>query len=294
MALNYYELEPRNNRFYSIIADITHKCNMSCSNCYIPNRAIPDMDKFKLFDLLKKLPFKCEIRLIGAEPTMRKDLPEIISKVKELNHRPVIVTNGLKLSNLEYVKTLKKAGLFVVNISLNGGNSNKIYQKTDGGAFANIKIKALQNLARTGFFINTNTILIRGINESVPLDIYNQLKSLKVKRAVMRFRNVGQLGRYAISKKGNYSFQELISLVARDFKLSENEIIKHNQIDGYREKNTILFPVRKGQTIYIKITDWSPEKSSFPDPNSQRRGRITSSFKIAPFFEHIKMNEFGY
>ena len=27
---------------------------------------------------------------------------------------------------------------------------------------------------------------------------------------------------------------------------------------------------------------------------AKRRGRITQDFKIAPFFEHVAMNEFGY
>ena len=149
--MNYYELEPQNNHFYSIGVDITHKCNMNCGNCYIPNRTIPDMDKKSLFVLLEKLPFKCEIRLIGAEPTMRKDLPEIISKVRDLKHRPVLITNGLKLANKDYVKKLKEAGLFIVNISLNGGTDDDIYRKMDGGAYLRKKIKALENCIEAGF-----------------------------------------------------------------------------------------------------------------------------------------------
>ena len=39
----YYELEPENNTFTDVTADVTHQCNMTCSNCYIPNRDIPDI-----------------------------------------------------------------------------------------------------------------------------------------------------------------------------------------------------------------------------------------------------------
>ena len=292
--MNYYELTPEGNHFYSIAADITHKCNMHCKNCYIPNRSLPDMNKQRLFKLLSHLPQKCEIRLIGAEPTMRDDLPEIISKVRELNHRPVLITNGLKLDSLKYVKFLKKSGLFIVNISLNGGFDDRIYKKTDGGSYAKQKLRALNNLAKEGFFINTNTILIKGLNETVPMSIYNALKTLKVRRAVMRFRNVGQVGRYMVSKTENYSYEELIHLIARLFRLNEKDILNHNIIDGYKEKNTVLFPIYKNSSFYIKITDWSPDTENFPDPNSKRRGRITQNFKIAPFWEHLKINEMGY
>ena len=40
----YYELDPEDNHFTDVTADVTHQCNMTCQNCYIPNRDIPDMD----------------------------------------------------------------------------------------------------------------------------------------------------------------------------------------------------------------------------------------------------------
>ena len=290
--LNYFELKPENNTFYSLVADITHKCNMKCKNCYIPNRDFSNMKTDKLFDLLKNLPFKTEIRLMGAEPTMREDLPEIISKVREYNHRPVLITNGLKLANLKYVKLLKEAGLFVVNISLNGGFNDKIYKTMDGRSCAKYKKTALENCITTGFFINTNTIIMRGVNESVPFEIYNELQKLNVKRAVMRFRNVGQIGRYMMTK--NYSFTEILNLFSKTFHFKKTQKLSYNKIDGYEEKNTLLFPVKTGESIYIKLTDWSSKNVNCPDPSSKRRGRITQEFKIAPFFEHVKRNEFGY
>ena len=42
--LNYYEQEPENNTFSDVVIDVTHRCNMNCKNCYIPNRDVPDMD----------------------------------------------------------------------------------------------------------------------------------------------------------------------------------------------------------------------------------------------------------
>ena len=54
----YYELDPEDNHFTDVTADVTHQCNMTCQNCYIPNRDIPDMDVEKLYEFLKKLPDK--------------------------------------------------------------------------------------------------------------------------------------------------------------------------------------------------------------------------------------------
>ena len=42
--MKYTKYQPEENPFMFLVADITHKCNMTCKNCYIPNRDIPDMD----------------------------------------------------------------------------------------------------------------------------------------------------------------------------------------------------------------------------------------------------------
>ena len=112
-------LDPEQNTFDAIMVDLTHRCNMECANCYIPNREIPDMDKDKLFEFVSKLPKRTFVRLIGAEATMRDDLFEIISEVKNLGHRVSLTTNGLKLGREEYVVKLKEAGLRLVLLSMN-------------------------------------------------------------------------------------------------------------------------------------------------------------------------------
>ena len=121
----YKKFKPENNIFNVLVADITHRCNMECSNCYIPNRSIPDMDIKKLYDFIKRLPNRVFIRLIGAEPTMRLDLTNIINNIIQLGHRVSLTTNGLKLGNLNYVRQLKQSGLKYVLISMNGAESIK-------------------------------------------------------------------------------------------------------------------------------------------------------------------------
>ena len=143
--IDYFELEPENNIFYSVVADITHRCNMECANCYIPNRNILDMDADKLIDCISRFPKRSEIRLIGAEPTVRKDLEEIIIRIRETGHRPVMMTNGLKLANYDYAKKIYDAGLKTVNISMNGADDDAVYIITDELKCAKRKMKALKN-----------------------------------------------------------------------------------------------------------------------------------------------------
>ena len=106
------------------------------------------------------------------------------------------------------------------------------------------------------------------------------------------------MGRYSDSAEVNYSFDQLIKLIGSQIDRSPEFIDKHHYIDGISEEENVLFPLRSEngkKSIWIKITDWIPNKTfDVPGPNSKRRGRITANFKVAPFFEHVKNNEFGY
>lgn len=295
--LYYREYEPEDSPFYSIVADITHRCNMACANCYIPNRSIPDMDTDKLQDVLRRLPRRSEIRLIGAEPTMRRDLPDIIRMVRKTGHRPMLTTNGLRLSNPDYVKELKASGLTTVSISMNGVDDDEIYAVMDELRCAKKKMAALKNCHDSGMFININCIIQKGVNESSVGKLISLTREWDNFNPVLRFRNVGQVGRYTLEHDENYTFEELVQITSSMAGVDYEVAISQQEINGYDEERNVLFPFpskNPNKSSWIKVTDWSPNDSGIPDPNSTRRGRITQDFKIAPFFEHVVLNEGGY
>ena len=193
-------LEPEQNTFDAIMVDLTHRCNMECANCYIPNRDIPDMDKTKLFELIDKLPNRTFVRLIGAEATMRDDLFEIIQGVRNRGHRVSLTTNGLKLGREEYVVKLKQAGLRLVLLSMNGSTDDEIYKVLDSGKYATLKHRALKNLMKHKFIVNTGTIIAKDVNEKTIKDqvdlMCNYADKYNVKiPPVVRLRTIATLGR---------------------------------------------------------------------------------------------------
>ena len=165
MTIKYYEQKPEENTFNLIVVDLTHRCNMNCANCYIPNRDLPDMDVNKLYRFLSKLPKRIIVRLIGAEPTIRNDLPDIIKNVKKCGHQVSVTTNGLRLSSKKYVQSLKESGLRMVLISMNGAANPDVYSILDSGReYAEMKVKALTNSMEARMIINTGTIIAKGHN----------------------------------------------------------------------------------------------------------------------------------
>jgi molybdenum cofactor biosynthesis enzyme MoaA len=301
--LNYYEVIPEENTFMDIMADITHKCNMTCKNCYIPNREVPDMDLAKFRDFLSRLNGRCMIRIVGAEPTMNPQCVEYIKSVFEFGHRCIILTNGLRLSHMSYVNKLHESGLRHIYLSLNGVDNDDWYEEIDELRCADKKIAALRNIRERKFILDTGTIVVPNVNEDAPGALLELFDRENVKNVLMRIKNVGQLGRFQTDADDNVKMDQLVTLCSEQMGVSADYInsFREKKLYGmYEEKNSILFPLREGNKIlnrgrWVKITNWDTDNDSgVPDPNNVRRGRITENFTLAPTYEHIKQNEGGY
>ena len=301
--VNYYEQSPEENTFMDIMADITHKCNMTCKNCYIPNRDVPDMDLEKFRDFLSRLDGRCMIRIVGAEPTMNPRCDDYIKAVFEFEHRCILLTNGLRLAHKSYVDKIHDSGLRHVYLSLNGVDNDDWYEAIDELRCTEKKISALRNLKKRKFILDTGTIIVPGVNEDAPGALLELFDKENINNVLMRIKNVGQLGRYQTEVDDNVKLNQLVKLCAEQMNVSEDYInsFRDAKLYGmYQESNSILFPLREGNKVlnrgrWVKITNWDTDnESGIPDPNSQRRGRITENFTVAPLYEHIKMNEGGY
>lgn len=306
---NYEITEPEDNTFVDICADITHKCNMTCKNCYIPSREPPDMDLDRFKDFMDRLGGRAFVRIIGAEPTMSPNCANFIRAVYEhgrtdgRKHSCTLVTNGLRLSHAKYLNTLIEAGLRSVTLSLNGVDNDDWYEQIDEMRCAKKKLKALRNIVDRKMNLNTGTIIIPEINYEAPARLKELIEKENINNVMMRIKNVGQLGRYQKDKDGNIKMEGLVKLCADQFNVSEDYIWSFHGVPYYNkfiEKNSILFPLREGNKLlnrgrWVKITNWDTDnENGIPDPGSIRRGRITQNFKLAPFYEHVKENEGGY
>ena len=303
--MKYFELEPEENTFEAIVVDLTHRCNMECANCYIPNREIPDLDAEKLYEVLERLPNRTYIRLIGAEPTMRDDLPEIIRKVIKLGHHPSVTTNGLKFGRPQYSKEIRDAGLRLLLISMNGADDDEVYKIIDSGKYATLKTRALENTFQDNFIVNTGTIIARGVNEHTINRQIELVKSVQQKypsrvKPVVRLKSIGSLGRHM--ENVTYQFDELCHLVAERLELPYEYVtsqpcetgVNRLSLSGHINEDSPNSYVFEHDGIYVRMINWEIDDDGVVDSGSQNRGRLTQDFKIAPFFEHIKQNEFGY
>lgn len=177
------------------IIDVTNRCNLKCPFCFAHAGAAgyvyePSTEELKAvinrFALNK--PVKPPgIQFSGGEPTLRKDLPELIAYAKEKGiHHIEVNTNGVRLAkSVGYCMELWDAGTCAIYLQFDGLTSD-IYLTTRGVDLLKLKMQVIENCRKIGFdAVVLVPTLIRGVNDHQLWDIVNfALKNIDVVRCV--------------------------------------------------------------------------------------------------------------
>ena len=275
------------NTFKTISIQTTYQCQMRCANCYLGdmlnNAKFKDVDIIKYEDAIKKLPKRRDIRFIGAEPTMNKNLFDLIKIARKAGHRPSLLTNGLKLRNNNYAKELKKSGINMLGLSMNGGLDDEMYKLFDNGKYAKQKTIALENCFKNRIIPHVN-VIIAPENVHILKPLADRIVFLKNKYkmskypVMLRVKSVGAVGNYL--KTYTYNIEEMIYILKNIF----GPFKVNYFVDGYNETNTCTTKLKNG--LLCKITDWTLDDDGIPDSGSKRRGILTDQYTIEPFFEY--------
>ncbi len=262
--------------FNAVVVDVTHRCNMTCHNCYIPNRHIPDLDAAWLVRIFARLPPRRMIRFAGAEATLREDLCDLIRQARAHGHHTCLMTNGLKLADRAYVRRLKAAGLQVVYLSMNGGFDDELYFAIDGMRCAEKKARALDNLTRESVYTSAGMILVRGVNEH---ELPRLIGALRPRRSVrqLKLRSIGAMGRFMTNPP--YSLSDLLRIFSSAAGV---------------DPESLPTTSRTATTLDLRYGRWHVQLTEWPDLSSGDRGRLTPEGLVAQFMEHVIANDGGY
>jgi MoaA/NifB/PqqE/SkfB family radical SAM enzyme len=143
---------------------LNYACNARCVFCYHPSFMLAQKE-MPFADAARRLYAARErgawiAYLIGGEITVRDDLPKIAALARRIGYPSVqIVTNGIRLSDPAFARSLFEAGANGFRISLHAPDAATHDALTAvPGAFRR-SVRAIDNLRRLGAHVATNTVV---------------------------------------------------------------------------------------------------------------------------------------
>lgn len=146
---------------------VGYSCNNNCIFCYVHNKRKKDMDKTT--KELKKDIYESrqrgttEIAFLGGEPTIRKDIFELVRFASQQGFREIkLTTNGRMLSYPEFVDKLVENGITKALFSIHGSKP-EIHDKQTRvkGSFEQI-MQGIRNVKRHhNVIIETNSTITK-------------------------------------------------------------------------------------------------------------------------------------
>jgi 7,8-dihydro-6-hydroxymethylpterin dimethyltransferase len=156
-----------------LIVDLTNRCNMKCSPCFMDANAVRYVHELDLEDVKvlcnNALSFKPqrEINVLfsGGEPTLAPVFLDALRHAKSMGfHRLHVATNGVRFAeSTEFALRAREAGLHAVYLQCDGV-SEKNNSHRGLGNYMEVKHRALENIAAAGMRTTLQVTVVKGLN----------------------------------------------------------------------------------------------------------------------------------
>ncbi len=175
---------------------ITDVCNFRCDYC-LPDGYQTQLKQFLTLEEIRRLLCACaelgmhKIRLTGGEPTVRRDLIDIIRTAAAIPgiKKIALTTNGYRLEH--YAGAFHQAGLDAINVSVDSLDRDKFFKITGHDRLASI-IVGINKALQVGFSaIKINVVLMKGVND---VELEKFLAFIKHQAIDIRFIELMQTG----------------------------------------------------------------------------------------------------
>lgn len=238
-----HPLQDNFNRVHNYLRiSLTERCNLRCTYC-MPQEGVQLTDKQNLLTTeevirLAKIFVKegvTKIRLTGGEPTVRRDLVDIISELKRIDglEQVGITTNGLVLTR--QLVPLQRAGLDAINISLDTLKPERFEQFTRRRGWERV-VAGIDLAIQLGYRPKVNCVLMRGQNDD---EIVSFVEFTRTRNVDIRFIEYMPFSGNKWDDQKMVPFKEILQIIREkhpDFRALENQpndTSKAFQVDGY-------------------------------------------------------------
>jgi radical SAM protein with 4Fe4S-binding SPASM domain len=197
------------------ILHITDKCNLSCKHCYVPGlnkRHQPEMTTAEMKGAIKELDLLMDhkrrtLNFLGGEPTLRKDLVELLNCAGEYGFLLFVSSNGTKITPV-LAKALVDLNVRF-QISLDGAN-RETHELMRGHGSWDKTWRGINTLLEAGVKPVVNMVFHQGNIEQIPAFI-DLAKSLGIDA---RFIPLVEAGRVVHSDVRYAGIDRMVDIVA--------------------------------------------------------------------------------
>jgi len=163
---------------------ITENCNLNCFYCHREGQQkgqgeMSPEDIERIVRIASRLGIK-KVKLTGGEPTIRRDIIEIVRRIRPYVDDLSLTTNGTVMHKL--AEELKEAGLDRVNISLDTLDRDK-YKKITGFDVLPQVLKGIEKSVKLFSPVKLNMVVMRGLNHE---EIWEMIKYAAKTGAVLQ------------------------------------------------------------------------------------------------------------
>lgn len=222
---------------------LTERCNLRCTYC-MPEQGLPELPSHVLTtkEVLEIAEYFADrgvnkFRLTGGEPTLRRDLVEIVTGLKQYAPTIGMTTNGIAL-NARKLQQLETAGLTHLNVSMDTLDTDQFTKITRRPYFSKVYKTLDAALTETNLKIKLNCVVQRNVNEDQVVNFVRLLKEYP--QLQIRFIEYMPFADNAWSYDQCVPYRELVELI-RTAGISLQKIVSDDPNDTtkwYREELT--------------------------------------------------------
>lgn len=222
---------------------VTDRCNFRCTYCmpkeifgddyaFLPKQELLSFEELiRIATQYAKLGVK-KIRITGGEPLLRRDLPELIEGLNQIEGIEDIglTTNGLLLK--KHGQALYDAGLRRLNISLDG--LDETFENINGrGIKASQILEQIDYAKSVGFDIKVNMVVQKGLNEHQILPMVDYFKNKEITLRFIEFMDVGNDNGWNFDKV--ITKKEMIAYISKHFDIKSQQPKYFGEVAKYYE-----------------------------------------------------------
>src|SRR5437867_1014584 len=156
-----------------LTVDLTNRCNMMCNPCFMDANQVgyvhePEWEDIKAI-LDRAVSFKPKRQVIvlfsGGEPTLSPHFIEAVAYAKKVGfYRVLAATNGIRFAQIEeFTRQAHEAGLHGAYLQFDGVTNEKNQHRGVGNLF-DVKLQAIENMAKAGMKTTLVTTIVNGTN----------------------------------------------------------------------------------------------------------------------------------